>query len=139
MTMQNFALFSALGAKMDFLNQRQGIIAQNVANADTPDYRPQDLKPVDFRSVLKEIAAPEGKMTVNLETTQPGHMPVVGEIADPKSGKQKHIYEVAPTGNSVVMEEQLMQSGKNTMDYNLMASLYQKHAQMMKIAIGGNG
>ena len=43
MTTQDIGLFKALGAKMDYLGQRQRVIAQNVANADTPNYRPNDL------------------------------------------------------------------------------------------------
>jgi flagellar basal-body rod protein FlgB len=134
----NLSLFTAIGAKMDYLNQRQTIISQNVANADTPGYRPQDLVPVDFSSVLKEISTPAGKMNVSLETTNPQHMPPPNSIADPKAKKQKEVYEVAPVGNAVVMEEQLMHAGQNTMDYTLMSNLYQKHTQMLKTAIGSN-
>ena len=40
MTIDNIGLFQALGAKMDYLGQRQRIISQNVANSDTPGYQP---------------------------------------------------------------------------------------------------
>ncbi|HOO82875.1 MAG TPA: flagellar basal body protein, partial [Alphaproteobacteria bacterium] len=55
MTTENIALLKALGAKMDFLNQRQRVISQNIANTDTPGYRPKDLKPVDFGNVLQNV------------------------------------------------------------------------------------
>ncbi len=135
MTTQNLALFKALGAKMDFLNQRQRVIAQNVANADTPSYRPKDLKPVDFSQVLKNVT---GEKNVTIRSTNAGHMPKVDEIRAPDPRKQKETYEVAPAGNAVIIEEQLFKSGANIADYNLMTNLYQKNIGMLRIAIGRN-
>ena len=132
MTTENLTLFKALGTKMDFLNQRQRVISQNVANADTPGYKPQDLVPVDFGNVLKNIEnAGSGRMSVKLDTTKPCHMPPGGEIPEAKAKKDKDLYEVAPAGNAVVMEEQLINAGQTVMDYNLMTSLYQKNVGMI--------
>ncbi|MCB9982252.1 MAG: flagellar basal body rod protein FlgB [Rhodospirillales bacterium] len=134
MTTENIALFKALGAKMDFLNQRQRVISQNIANTDTPNYRPQDLKPVDFGTVLKNVTG--GKSSVSLETTDARHMPPPSDvrIADPQN--QKKTYEVAPAGNAVIMEEQLIQSNQTVMDYNLMTNLYSKNTGMIYTALG---
>src|SRR5690606_3895707 len=136
MTTQNIALFKAMGAKMDFLNMRQRVISQNIANSDTPGYRPQDLKPVNFDSVLKNVIKSNN---VSLDTTNSMHLPPPNQVADPKQGKQKHVYEVAPAGNAVIMEEQLINSGQVMMDYNLMTNLYQKNIGMIRTALGRNG
>lgn len=133
MTTQDIGLFKALGAKMDYLGQRQRVIAQNVANADTPNYRPNDLKPVDFSGMLKSVAGVKG---VKINATNPMHMGVGGAGVNAKEAAQKTVYEVAPAGNSVVMEEQMLNSGRTVMDYNLMTSLYQKNVGMIKIALG---
>ncbi len=134
MTIQNIGLFQALGAKIDYLGQRQGILAQNIANADTPNYRPKDLAPVDFSTMLqREIG---GGRNVSVATTSGSHLPNVEAGIDAQTKKQKDTYEVAPTGNAVVMEEQLLKSGENSMDYNLMLSVYQKQVAMMRTAIG---
>ncbi len=133
MTIQNIGLFQALGAKMDYLNQRQSVIAQNVSNADTPGYRPKDLEKVDFSTMLK---AQSGKKSVSVATTDDGHLPNAMNSVDPKARKQRHTYEVAPAGNAVIMEEQLINAGKNTMDYNLMLNVYQKQVGMMRMALG---
>lgn len=135
MTTENIALFRALGAKMDYLNQRQRLISQNIANSDTPDYRPQDLKPADFGSVLKGVTGDKGS-TVRLETTDAHHMPPPNQVPDPKAAKQKTTYEIAPAGNAVIMEEQLLHSNQTVMDYNLMTSLYQKNVGLIKTALG---
>ena len=135
MTTQNLALFKAIGAKMDFLNQRQRIISQNVSNSDTPGYQPQDLVPVDFSKVLKDVT---DKGAVSLETTHSGHMPPAGEINDAREDEQDGTYEVAPAGNAVIMEEQLINAGQNVADYNLMTNLLQKNVGMLRTAIGGS-
>ncbi len=133
MTIQNIGLFQALGAKMDYLNQRQSVIAQNVSNADTPGYRPKDLEKVDFGVMLKSLS---GAKNVNVATTDEQHLPNTKNEIDPKSRKQKDTYEVAPAGNAVIMEEQLMKAGQNSMDYNLMLNVYQKQIGMMRMALG---
>lgn len=137
MTTENIALFKGLGSKIDFLNQRQRILSQNIANSDTPNYRPQDLTPVNFDRVLGAVAREEGKIPgVHLETTDPGHNGGVGDVDDPKSRKQKETYEVTPSGNAVVVEEQMFKANTNMADYNLMTNLYQKHIGLIRTSIG---
>ncbi len=132
MTTQNIGLFKALAAKMNYLDQRQRLIAQNIANADTPDYRPKDLLPVDFGRVLGMAS---GDNILEPVATDPHHLPMTGEIPDPKSRKQKTTYEVAPAGNAVIMEEQMVKSTQVAMDYNLITSLYQKNINMIRTAL----
>lgn len=133
MTIQNIALFHALGSKMDYLDFNQRIISQNVANADTPGHVPQEVKPVDFGRYLSHITKDN---TVRTDTTHMRHMPDYNEIDDPKDKSQKQTYEVAPAGNAVSLEEQVIKSSRNVMDYNLMTKLYQKHITMMHTALG---
>lgn len=134
MTIQNIGLLNAIGAKMDYINQRQTLIAQNVANSDTPGYRPKDLKEYDFSSLVDTHSATGGN--VKVATTDDQHMPNAEATFDPKSRKQRDMYEVAPAGNSVIIEEQLIKAGQNTMDYNLMLNVYQKQIGMIKTALG---
>lgn len=133
MSLQNIGLFQGIGAKMEYLNQRQTVISQNIANADTPSYRPKDLKEVDFSSFLGAAAA-GGKIT--MAATNPMHLPNPEAELDAKAQKQKKVYEVAPAGNSVVMEEQLLNATQNSMDYNTMLNIYQKQVGMIKTALG---
>ena len=134
MTIQDIGLFQAIGSKIDYLNQRQGIIAQNVANADTPGYRPKDLVEVDFSTMLKKEMG--GQNSVRVATTNEQHMPNAQAGIDPKSKKSRDTYEVAPAGNAVILEEQLMSAGQNAMDYNLMLNVMQKQVGLFRIALG---
>lgn len=136
MTTQNIGLLNGLNSKMGYLNQRQRVISQNIANADTPGYKPKDLVKVDFGDVMEKVYHADRKR-VSMDMTDSGHMPPPDSSKyPPKSREQRKTYEVAPVGNAVVMEEQLIQAGQTVMDYNLMTSLYQKNIGMIKTAIG---
>lgn len=136
MTTENISLFTAMSAKMRYLDQRQKLISQNVANANTPGYAPMDLKEVDFGRVLTNVTRSN---QVRPATTQPGHMPAPNAVEDARSGKMRHTYEVAPAGNAVVIEEQMVNANAINLDYNLMTSLYQKNVGMIKTALGRGG
>lgn len=136
MTTQNIGLFKAIGSKMNYLDQRQRVIAQNIANADTPRYQPKDLLPVDFGTVLKKVSSGPN---LRPETTNAMHMPAPNQIADPQNKPQRKVYEEAPVGNAVILEEQMVRSAKNQADYNLMTGLYQKNVNMLRTAIGRQG
>jgi len=134
MTTQDIALFQAIGAKMDFLNQRQRVISQNIANTDTPGYRPKDVVEADFSRVLKGLTENSGGVSV--DTTRANHLGAGGDVGEADVRRQKTTYEVAPTGNAVIMEEQLLNSGRTVMDYSLMTNLMQKNVSLIKTAIG---
>ncbi|MDH5721734.1 MAG: flagellar basal body rod protein FlgB [Alphaproteobacteria bacterium] len=136
MTIQDIGLFQGIGAKMEFLNQRQGVIAQNIANSDTPGYRPKDMKEVNFSKFLGAAIPNKGVSDISLVKTSHSHMGQGQEELNTQSRKQRETYEVAPAGNAVIMEEQLMKSGRTVMDYTLMTNIYQKHVGMIKTALG---
>lgn len=124
-------LFQRITERMGWLGARQQVLAQNVANADTPDYVPHDLKPLDFTEHLRKLAP------VTPARTDPLHM--VGTAAPAESVddmKQRNPYESAPVGNSVVLEEQMMRLADAQHNYQLMTNLYRKHVDMLKAALG---
>lgn len=133
MSIQNVPLMRAMAAKMNYLNQRQGVLAQNMANGDTPGYQSKDLTKVDFGAVLKNVTDTN---RVTLAATQEGHMPDPSKIADTKNKADKITYEVSPDGNGVIMEEQMVKANETMMDYNLMTSLMNKQTAMYRIALG---
>ena len=69
MDLNSIPLFKMISRRMTWLNQRQKVLAQNIANADTPGYRPQDLVPVDFSKL-----AAQAERTVSLAATNPRHI-----------------------------------------------------------------
>lgn len=134
MTIENISLFQAMNAKMSYLAERQKVISQNVANADTPGYMSQDLRKVDFSSLVSNIS--KNKMHVTMAESNAAHMAAPDQSPNPKMAKSKSPYEVKPDGNSVVLEEQMVKSSDIQMNYALMLNLYRDAADMIKTSIG---
>lgn len=133
MSLGDLPLSKAMAAKMNYLDKRQQVLAQNIANADTPGYVSKDLTEVDFGSILKSIT---GMKKVTLETTKPGHLPNPNATAHTKDKKDRMVYEVAPDKNAVVLEEQMVKAAKTQMDFNLLTNLMSKHSGMYRTALG---
>jgi flagellar basal-body rod protein FlgB len=133
MDLSKFPVFRMMSGKMRWLASRQGVLSQNVANADTPKYQAKDLKEVDFSK--SDGTSP---FHAELARTNPAHYGRMDEKSDFNSQKQKEPYETLPTGNAVVLEEQLMKVAQTKHDYELMTRLYRKHMQMFQIALGRN-
>jgi flagellar basal-body rod protein FlgB len=135
MTIENLALFKAVGAKMKYLNVRQQVLAQNISNADTAGYVPKDLSEVDFGSVLSKVS---GQNKMRIDTSSAGHMSAKEQMGSIKTGEQRVSYESTPSGNAVNIEEQLVKSNQVQMDYTMMLNLMKKQVGMMKTAIGSS-
>lgn len=124
-------ILAAMRERLRYLGQRQGVITKNIANANTPDYKAQDLKNPSFADLL----APSKANGVKLAVTSPKH--IQPSMA---SGNYKMVEspadETSPDGNSVVLEEQMMQMAQNTMDYQATSNLYRKMGTLIKEALG---
>ncbi len=134
MLMKDIPVFAALTRQMDWLGARQKVLAQNIANADTPGYRGKDLKPLTFHEL---VHAPQE--TMRTAKTNAGHIAPRGEADDNYARAKGENYESTPSANSVVLEEEILKVSDTRMSYDLAVSLYRKHMQMMKTAIGGRG
>ena len=133
MPINNITLFQAMGAKLDYLDTRQKVISQNIANADTPNYRPKDLTEVDFGRVLTNVTKDK---SIRMNSTQRGHLPAHNAVNDPRNIKQKESYEVAPAENSVILEEQMLKATQTSIDHGLMLNVMKKNMGMIRMALG---
>ncbi|HEY0302017.1 MAG TPA: flagellar basal body rod protein FlgB [Rhizomicrobium sp.] len=134
--MEGMPLLAMLKQRMSWLSARQNVLAQNVANADTPGFTARDLKPVDFGDILKgATAAPQfrGGMT----TTDPRHISLkpagaaaFGDFASPDVASN-------PNGNSVSLEQEMIRVADTQAEYQAASNLYAKAIDMMKTAIRG--
>jgi flagellar basal-body rod protein FlgB len=125
-------LFKGIASKMAWLTQRQNVIAQNIANVDTPDYQAQDLATLDFKETLKATMAPE--------RTNKMHMAGLHSGGATAAKAEKKPYELTPSGNSVSVEEQMQKAASTGIDYQMITTLYQKNIGLIKAALGhGNG
>ena len=143
MDIGDIPLLAMLKGRLGYLSDRQRVIAENVANANTPGYQARDLKPFSFQAHVQAaagsaaqsagIAAP-GMMAA----TQPGHMQPrsagKGLAATFKVAKNPDSEETLD-GNGVVLEDEMVKLTNARMDYDAAVGLYQQSLAMLKTAI----
>jgi flagellar basal-body rod protein FlgB len=132
MNLDQIPLMAMLKGKLGYLNERQKLISQNVANADTPGYAPTDLKPFTFEQAL---AAPSSSGGVGVVRTNGAHL--AGKSA-PKSSWKSEVQadsEARLDGNQVVLEDQMIKMQEARMDYDAAIGLYQKSLSMLRLAV----
>src|ERR1700722_1844404 len=128
MPISDIPILSMLRTRMQWHQARQQVLAENVANADTPNYQARDLTPPDFSRELQN--------SLGLDRTDPNHL--VGQssgsaqFADDGTAR----YEIRPRGNSVTHEDEMMKVAGNQMDYEAVTSLYTHSLALIKLAIG---
>ena len=142
MDLAQIPLFATLRGRLGYLNQRQRVISENVANADTPGFQPRDLKPFTVRAPgaagvgagLGAGTAGGGGAHLSVTMTQPGHMlpPNAGgsgaqAVSSPDS-------ETRLDGNSVVLEEEMMKLSDARTNYQAAIDFYEQSLNMLKTA-----
>lgn len=127
-------LLSQIKGRLSWLDERQRVIAQNVANADTPGYVGRDLQtPTDFAAALRQGGG--------LQMTRTSAM----HIAPAQSAVAHFRSQAAPDsettldGNSVVVEEQMLKMSESRMAYDAAIGFYQKSMQMLRMAARAPG
>ena len=133
MPISDIPLFSMLRTRMQWHQERQKVLAENVANADTPNFRTRDLKPLDFGSQVRTAGAAGGP--VRLAATSPMHLS--GSAATGAFGTAGNSkYDVKPAGNAVNLEDEMMKVASNQMDYQAAISLYSRSMGLFRTALG---
>ena len=134
MLQQRPLLFDLISARAGWLGQRQAVLGQNVANADTPGFRPHDLKPATFEGLLGQTRGPAGALEPVL--TAPAHMAPTPAAQGPFADERVDSYEVTPSGNGVELAEQLQKMAATEQDHQLATSLYRRYVGMVRTALG---
>lgn len=133
MGLMEMPVFSALTDKMRWHQTRQGLLAENVANAETPGYRGRDLKQYDANSSFAAMSS----ASVSTLVTQPMHFSVSSGSGGFDAQRMAN-FEITPEGNGVTLEEEMMKVTTNMMDYQAATSLYQKSIRILRVALGKN-
>lgn len=127
MDLTKIPLLSGLAARLDFLAARTTVIAENIANADTPNYAAKDIKKPDFKAMTASA----------MRVSDPKHMTA------PATKASAYRTEIAPdgeaslTGNQVSVETQAMKLSETRQEYALAASIYRKGLSMLRLAARG--
>jgi flagellar basal-body rod protein FlgB len=134
MTLDDIPVFATLKSRMNYLADRQQVIAQNVANSDTPGYTPRDMKPFTLPS--HGAASPLALAPVAATLTSPMHMapptPPASNAADKPVDSPDS--ETTLNGNSVVLEEEMIKMGQARTDYDAAVSFYEQSLALIQSA-----
>ena len=127
------SLFVVLKKRMDYISNRQELLAQNIANADTPKYVGKDLKPFNFKELMKRQS-----MHVQPVGTNPNHIGVKDARIRDYAQQEPKPYESTINENQVVLEEQMTKMTESQVDHELTTEVYKKNMQLFRIALGKN-
>jgi len=98
---------------MSLLSNRQKVVASNIANADTPGYKTQDI---DFQSALRSAAG--------------GIQPTATEVSG---------LRVKNDGNNVSLDRESRLLAENAMRFSIASNLLKSQLKVVRLAIeGGN-
>jgi flagellar basal-body rod protein FlgB len=128
MPITDIPILSMLRQRMEWHQERQRLLAENVANADTPNYRARDLAPPDFSH--------EMQAALTLDRTNPLHITAQAGGGSAFAADGSGRYQIRPRGNSVTHEDEMMKVASNQMDYEAVTSLYTRSLALIKLAIG---
>lgn len=131
MQITGFSLLQAMAEKMKWHQARQTLLAENVANADTPGYVGRDLAPFRVDEGSQSLAA-----TLSMSTSSPSHISISSGGADGFADTDSRAYQTTPDGNSVTLEEEMMKVSANEADYQTVAALYTRSLKLIRTALG---
>lgn len=106
--------------------KRQRLVAENVANADTPGYAAQDIG--DFASFYRSDS------DLGLRQTRPGH---IADEAPPQVFRVSASgTEMSPNGNNVSLESEMVKSAESQREHDLAIAIYGKSLDILRASLG---
>ena len=126
---QNLTVFETAHAMATHAGQRQAVIAQNVANADTPGFVARDLPS------FQEIYSPEQNDYTAQRATRAGHLhgsagtDVAGLLTEDRSF-------AAPDGNSVSLESEMLRATDAKRQHDRSLAIYKSALNILRSSLG---
>jgi flagellar basal-body rod protein FlgB len=133
MPISDIPILSMLRTRMQWHQVRQEVLAENVANADTPNYQARDLVAPDFSSQLSTVGS------IGLARTDPNHIAPEAGSGSEFANDTTNRYEIRPRGNSVSHEDEMMKVANNQMDYEAVTQMYTHSLGLIKTALDRGG
>ena len=120
MDIADIGVFGLAARRLEWLDRRQALLAQNVANANTPGWRMRDVAPFSASATPQMAATAPGQLA--------GHPLASGTTARPQ--------EISPSGNGVSIEDQLSRVADTAGEQELALNLVRRWGGMLKTAYG---
>lgn len=134
MAINDLPMLSALRTKMQWHQERQRVLAENISNSDTPHFKPRDLVEPKFdKTGVGPLAGGTGSLA--MARTSANHIQASG-TSESFNSNNRGGYETRPAGNAVNLEDEMLKISANQMDYAAATSLYSRSLGLLKTAIG---
>lgn len=133
MDISGIPLFAMLRQRLGYEGERQRLVAQNVANADTPGYVGRDLKAFTFSAQVQSQA---GLAMMQPAQTAAGHLPGATRLGGSGAFRSAAAPDSETTldGNKVVLEDQMIKMSESRMEYEAAIGFYQKSMALLRMA-----
>lgn len=131
--LNDISMLTMIQRGMSWMTRNHDVVATNIANADTPDFRAKELRPLDYGKLQREQVG-----AVSMARTAPAHLVGLKPSSEGAVRIDRDTYEISSTGNSVNLEEQGIKIARNAMDYQLATTLYSKSVGMIRAVISQN-
>ena len=133
----NSPLMKMLGTHMRYMTQRQSVIAHNIANADTPNYRTQDMIAPDFDAMVRGGGrASQLRGAGQMRQTSTKHLPGTIGSSGFRTQAIRDAQEITPVGNNVVLEQEMAKVSETGAQFQISSSLMRKFTGMYRSALG---
>ena len=116
-------LFNIISRHNHWLGVRQAAIAGNIANANSPGFKAQDVQPF-------EMAVEQARLA--MAATQPGHIASGPSSAPATELRREEPWEVTHSGNNVSLEQELLKAGEINRAYRLNTSVAKAFHRMIR-------
>jgi flagellar basal-body rod protein FlgB len=123
-------LFDLAFQRSQWLSVRQTAVAENIANANTPNYRARDVEP--FAATLDQTS---GGLT--MVATSAGHLSLESAPVRASTVNAARSWDITSHGNDVSMEKELIKAGEVTRDYSLNVSIVKTFHRMWMMSVKG--
>jgi flagellar basal-body rod protein FlgB len=127
MDANHIGLFDLAEQRLAWANQRQALLAENIANVNTPGYKPHDIQAFATKLAQAQSIAPA--------RTQPNHLAGTTAPAAPNEVVDRtHLHSA--DGNAVSLDEQLVKLADTETAHSLVTSIYRAYLGMFNTALG---
>jgi flagellar basal-body rod protein FlgB len=134
MNIAKLPLLDALTEKMRWHQARQGVLAENIANAQTPGFVGKDLATF---SLDEGVGKPLSMASVSYASERSNHISISSFNQSGGFGSEEGGgYETTPDGKSVTLEDQMMKVTGNELDYQTVTTLYTRSLRLIRTALG---
>lgn len=135
MDLLNGASFHRLEGAIRAASMRQQVLANNIANVDTPHYKRSD---VVFEEMLSQAIGKEGIRTLPLKTTDPRHISNgMGASAPAPAVVTEETTIFNNNRNNVDIDKEMALVAENQLRYNLFIQQVSHQVKLMRIGIEG--